>query len=429
MSTVREKYYDLIVHVCQNVPHNEMVDDVLENIDEFTNKVIKFSNYFNDVIKISIDKSLTQKDKVDKIVKLSFQGKHMTKEQAKEILKRLQFTKKDVKKIKGGGKPSKIHVSEIPVILGGANLTGYLPYMYDDDFNDMRLYGVDTGKSMSTTESAPRTSIGRMTGIIKHFLFNIPMALLLKFIYWLGGKPEEGIKVSDFIDNPDGLSIFYIILFLLANIPFVGVIPNILIIFNAIDDGRIFLAMITVITTFLSLFTLHYYDLGVLFKLLYWLDVKHESQYKPANLKARSGMSDMIGTIPVIEKDDKKEEPQIVEDDTFEDIIKDEQTKESPIETEQPTVETKEPTVETEQPTVETKESPIETEQPTVETKEPTVETEQPTVETKEPTVEVLPDMNTETNSNIKATRNIDENLKEKIKSFKRNRISRVIYQ
>ena len=78
MSTVREKYYDLIVHVCQNVPHNEMVDDVLENIDEFTNKVIEFSKYFNDVIKISIDKSLTNKEKVDKINLLSFNANALT---------------------------------------------------------------------------------------------------------------------------------------------------------------------------------------------------------------------------------------------------------------------------------------------------------------------------------------------------------------
>lgn len=393
MSTVREKYYDLIVHVCQNVPHNEMVDDVLENIDEFTNKVVQFSKYFNDVIKISIDKSITQKEKVDKITQLSFLGKHMTKEQSKEILKRLQFSKKDSKKIKGGGKPTKIHVSEIPVILGGANLTGYLPYMYEESFDDMKLYGVDTGKPMGTVESESRTSLGRMSGIFKHFLFNIPMALLLKFIYWLGGKPQDGIKVTDFIDNPDGLSIFYIILFLLANIPFVGVIPNILIIFNAIDDGRIFLAMITIITTFLSLFTLHYFDLGVLFKLLYWLDVKHESQYKPASLKARSGMSDMIGTIPVIESEDTTPISKKEADETFEEIIKEPTT--------EPVEESKEPPSETvEEPVEEPIEEPIE------ESKEPASETviEQPS----EPVV---------------------EEVKQKPKSFKRKGISKVIYE
>ncbi len=80
----------------------------------------------------------------------------------------------------------------------------------------------------------------------------------------------------------------YLILFVLASVPFIGIIPNIIIIFRALRDGRTFLAIITSLTTALSLLEGHIIDLGLAFKIIYFLDVftvvKYAKEYAPGFL-------------------------------------------------------------------------------------------------------------------------------------------------
>lgn len=78
----------------------------------------------------------------------------------------------------------------------------------------------------------------------------------------------------------------YIILFVLASVPFIGLLPNVIIIFRALRDGRTFLAIITSLTTALSLLEGHIVDLGLAFKIIYFLDVftviKYAKDYAPS---------------------------------------------------------------------------------------------------------------------------------------------------
>ncbi len=80
----------------------------------------------------------------------------------------------------------------------------------------------------------------------------------------------------------------YIILFVLASVPFIGLLPNVIIIFRALRDGRTFLAIITSLTTALSLLEGHIIDLGLAFKIIYFLDVftviKYAKEYAPSYL-------------------------------------------------------------------------------------------------------------------------------------------------
>jgi hypothetical protein len=80
-------------------------------------------------------------------------------------------------------------------------------------------------------------------------------------------------------DYASTLDWVYILLFLLAQIPFVGFIPNAVIIFRALKDGRTFLAILNTITTFFSIFTLHTIDMGFAIKAIYALDVYSNAKY------------------------------------------------------------------------------------------------------------------------------------------------------
>jgi len=95
-----------------------------------------------------------------------------------------------------------------------------------------------------------------------------------------------GTLISSSTDYKSDIDYVYIILFILASLPFIGFIPNIMIIVRALREGRTFLAILTCITTFLSLFTLHSIDLGIAIKIIYGLDVYTAVNYvkKPVEI-------------------------------------------------------------------------------------------------------------------------------------------------
>lgn len=87
--------------------------------------------------------------------------------------------------------------------------------------------------------------------------------------------PTQSLGLFDNVDFQDfkkPLDLVYIYLFITASIPFVGAISDFLIITQSLEDSNIFLAAIVFITRFISFFTLNIVDLGVVFKLLYYLD-------------------------------------------------------------------------------------------------------------------------------------------------------------
>ena len=113
---------------------------------------------------------------------------------------------------------------------------------------------------------------------------NLP-ALLIKlmdpkifFLVWgqLFKYLSEIFKFQiNWFDYTKRLDWVYLILFLSASIPFAGGIADMVIIFKALKDERFYLAMITGITFLISsILTMHAVDIGVLFKLFYYLDNK-----------------------------------------------------------------------------------------------------------------------------------------------------------
>jgi hypothetical protein len=331
-----------MVKICNNIPDKEMYDDIIGNIDRITDRMIEFSNYFQKLINISLDKKMTMRDKIKGLMKLNFMGNHLTKEQAREILKKMVISKNDSEKLIG--KPITINIAEAHKYTGGDlevdtnsdkskqlvvynpsqermndsvkmdeleqskysevkrglsdnlnKMKSWLPYYKDENIQNMVFRGVNTKYPMTNKE--PTTSSGRAGSILQYIFFTLPMTIALKLIYILSGSPINPIKVTDFSEE---IPFMYYILFLLSNVP-IPVIGNIVnfftmtyTIFRAIDDGRIYLAILSMISLFLSLFVLYSFDMGAIFKILYWLDVKHELNYKNQS----SALSDMIGYTP-----------------------------------------------------------------------------------------------------------------------------------
>jgi hypothetical protein len=75
------------------------------------------------------------------------------------------------------------------------------------------------------------------------------------------------------LDFTEKLDWVYIYLFISASFPFLGGFSNFLIIIKSLMDRKYFLTISTMITTIISyIFTLHIVDLGVFFKMFYYLD-------------------------------------------------------------------------------------------------------------------------------------------------------------
>lgn len=381
MTITRERYRDMIENICENIQMNnsgdDMYNDLMERLDSITDSMIEFAEYFEKMIKIAKNKRLTNNEKVKELMKLKFKGNNLTKEQAKDILKKMKISKNENEIIIG--EPISINIGEIPeyTYKGGAeivddikrdmngnrfsNIKDYAKslkrddevssvksetiqelinegeVMVDKDGNYVDTYGrkLDNegryiDKEQVNYYDAITTGIGnignnmrekisnflpsfkneniqnmvfrgvntiypvvkgedvgpvknRLGSFLKHIFFRLPMTLSLKLLHLLSGSRIEEIRVKDF-DEP--LPFIYFILFILSNVPIpiggsiINFIASVYTIFQAIDDGRIYLALLSVISLILSLFVLYTYDLGVIFKLLYWLDVKHETEYK-----------------------------------------------------------------------------------------------------------------------------------------------------
>ena len=79
----------------------------------------------------------------------------------------------------------------------------------------------------------------------------------------------------NWFDYTKRLDWVYLVLFISASIPFAGGIADMIIIFKALKDERFYLALITSVTFLISsILTMHAVDIGVLFKLFYYLDNK-----------------------------------------------------------------------------------------------------------------------------------------------------------
>jgi hypothetical protein len=299
MTITRDKYKDVLKRLCDKASKNgsspELYNEIYEDLDKITDALIVFSKFFDNFVKIAIDDKLTHNDKVNKITKLSFNNHHLTKKQAIDILERIKKSEKD----------AMITLKDVDMEGGGKY--DILPYFKDENNTDYTFRGVNT-RYPSTTKEVNTTG-SRLGRIFSYYFFRLPLLYALKFIYSLGGAPFKGFKVKDFDSS---VPLIYYVLFIIGLVPIpvigsiAGIFTDIYTFIRAIDDGRIYLALITFISGILSLFILRAFDLGALFKLFYFMDVKHEVDYKNKDDRQnrRSAMADMLNITPTEEPKD-----------------------------------------------------------------------------------------------------------------------------
>jgi len=299
MTITRDKYKDVLKRLCDKASKNgsspELYNEIYEDLDKITDALIVFSKFFDNLVKIAIDDKLTHNDKVNKITKLSFNNHHLTKKQAIDILERIKKSEKD----------AMITLKDFDMEGGGKY--DILPYFKDENNTGYTFRGVNT-RYPSTTKEVNTTG-SRLGRIFSYYFFRLPLLYALKFIYSLGGAPFKGFKVKDFDSS---VPLIYYVLFIIGLVPIpvigsiAGIFTDIYTFIRAIDDGRIYLALITFISGILSLFILRAFDLGALFKLFYFMDVKHEVDYKNKDDRQnrRSAMADMLNITPTEEPKD-----------------------------------------------------------------------------------------------------------------------------
>lgn len=350
--TRAEDSYESVLRVLsKQLEDEDEKQDFEDRIPSLSKKLVDFSKYFTSVIQVAFSPSLSRKERIQQIAELKCcDGKGMSASQASNIISRLYasdarpvfnmntrpkviggaigVTREVTGAVKGGQQSQKsssplnllnyipptqqniasgvasgvaVTAPERPLVesvddgrRSSGDLTNWLPRFIEKSLVDDRFRGVNTKYDIAGDRGA--SAAAKFGRIFKYFLLKLPMTYGLKLMYSLAGSPIEGVQIEDFVKKMD---FTYYILFVLANVPFFGFFANIYTILTAIDDGRIYLACITLIGTILSLFTLHYFDMGLFFKIFYWMDVNYEVEgYKPPVVNPESNVVRISGGRP-----------------------------------------------------------------------------------------------------------------------------------
>jgi len=141
----------------------------------------------------------------------------------------------------------------------------------------INLNNIQSGGSDTIINNA----VNKKLDSIPNLILSIPSDIL-KLIS-LSLKKLSGILNIDLSNTQDfktKLDIVYIFLFVTASVPIIGFISDFIIICKAFIQNKRFLAITTVITRFMSIFTLNISDLGILFKTFYLIDSYSYNNYK-----------------------------------------------------------------------------------------------------------------------------------------------------
>ena len=229
MYSNKNKYKELLMLISDNISNKKHKKYVINNLDNLANKFCDLSKIINNLSYIILNNSLSYNDKVNLISKnLSFSTK-----QSQKIMNILKLDKDDIKYInqKGG-------------------------------FNE-----VDIKKTENVCKKLKIPSFS-----IKS-IFSIPGNL---FLYL-----KDCISKKDF---KEPLDFVYIFLFISASVPFaIGFWSDFFIICKALMDKRYFLATMVTCTLYMSMWVLHIFDVGLLFKILYALDNYSYMNYSRIN--------------------------------------------------------------------------------------------------------------------------------------------------
>lgn len=160
--------------------------------------------------------------------------------------------------------------NEASVLLNVLNLTNFTPGQ-KNQFSSF----------MGTSNDWDNTNI---FSLMTQYLMYIPQYFMNAtrelFSYFTGMNDSSG---TDEFKQP--IDLIYVALFVFASVPFFGVIADFLIIIRAMMEGKMFLALLTTYTVFISLFQYHFFDMGLIFKGFYGIDSFSQSNERRSRKK------------------------------------------------------------------------------------------------------------------------------------------------
>jgi len=126
-------------------------------------------------------------------------------------------------------------------------------------------------------DSTETTSINTVVNSNINKIPSLILAVPKNIIQLVSNSLEKlrSLLIGDKITSNDfktPLDIIYIFLFITASLPIIGIVSDFIIICRAFSNNKKFLAVITLMTRFISFFTLNLVDIGIIFKILYGLD-------------------------------------------------------------------------------------------------------------------------------------------------------------
>lgn len=315
-----QDYSYLLTIIVDTVPNKKDKQFIEKNMEELVDRLVHFSDFVQSVISIGSSKS-SETEKLKALKALDYEGYQMTQKEAKEVVKMLSKTKvqaggdakallKEVAKGMAANATSNAanqFLANNPKLQGAINnpltqaLVQATPQGRAVSALAQQVIPMDTQKQPQVAEEVPPTYndvIQQQSPVV----YQQPPPVAQQFVQ----IPQQAIQYATMAQqlqqqNPSGimssfmglfgmanlvyndyastLDWVYILLFLLAQMPFIGFIPNAVIIFRALKDGRTFLAILNTITTFFSIFTLHAIDMGFAIKAIYALDVYSNAKY------------------------------------------------------------------------------------------------------------------------------------------------------
>ena len=231
-----EQYKFLITKISEKIKDTKQKKYIKDNLEEIVLNLKDFSIFFSNVIQIALsDKDIEKK--IQSLSKLKFKKSKSSKNESKDILKALNLDN-----IVGGGQKDK-EIAALRDIHN--NLDKNVTFCLTN-------IGVIASKMFSNFPKYGLLIISKVFSDIAN-LYNF-----------------DWHSFEDFTKKMDWV---YLYLFVMASLPVVGAFFDIIIIIRSIKQDRIFLALLTFITTIISMFTFHMVDLGAIIKILYFLDV------------------------------------------------------------------------------------------------------------------------------------------------------------
>lgn len=229
-------YEFLLKKISEKIKDPKKRKYIKDNLESIVVDLKDFSKFFSKIVEITF-KNISTKEKITMLNKMKFRKSRLSKKESTDILGALNFDNIV------GGRKKEIEIEELRKIHSNLdkNVTFCLTNM-----------GVIASKLFSNFPKYGTLMISK---------FFSDLANLYNF---------DWHSFEDFTKKMDWV---YLYLFALASLPVVGFIFDIIIIIRSVKQDRIFLAILTFITTMISLFTGHLVDLGLIIKILYFLDV------------------------------------------------------------------------------------------------------------------------------------------------------------